>query len=254
MNRHVLARFLRFAVISCVLLSCLIALQTPVLAVAIYDAFAQVSVSAPGSGITLSSSVFSSTSEFELGNAAASASTSASPRGTVSAFVTGVASKGGPDNSIARSFASGFGFVNLFNQNTTTVLFPLTISHRLSTFTGVIPSNETGGATARAGFRVGLGAVQQLSSGSLSLCGPNDLEPPPRPECRVEDFGVTTFMLGLSPGGGRSLNIEVFVDGEAGSPTAVPEPATLLLFGTTMAGIGLARWRRRKLKQESGSH
>jgi hypothetical protein len=28
----------------------------------------------------------------------------------------------------------------------------------------------------------------------------------------------------------------------------VPEPATLLLFGTTMAGIGLARWRRRKLK------
>jgi hypothetical protein len=26
----------------------------------------------------------------------------------------------------------------------------------------------------------------------------------------------------------------------------VPEPTTLLLFGTTMAGIGLARWRRRR--------
>lgn len=29
--------------------------------------------------------------------------------------------------------------------------------------------------------------------------------------------------------------------------TPTPEPATLLLFGTTMAGIGLTRWRRRKL-------
>jgi hypothetical protein len=28
----------------------------------------------------------------------------------------------------------------------------------------------------------------------------------------------------------------------------LPEPTTLLLFGTTMAGLGLARWRRRNLK------
>ncbi|HWP74383.1 MAG TPA: PEP-CTERM sorting domain-containing protein [Methylomirabilota bacterium] len=27
-------------------------------------------------------------------------------------------------------------------------------------------------------------------------------------------------------------------------PAVVPEPATLLLFGTTAAGLGLARWRR----------
>jgi hypothetical protein len=26
----------------------------------------------------------------------------------------------------------------------------------------------------------------------------------------------------------------------------IPEPATLLLFGTTAAGIGIARWRRRR--------
>lgn len=29
-------------------------------------------------------------------------------------------------------------------------------------------------------------------------------------------------------------------------PTPIPEPATLLLFGTTAAGLGLARWRRRR--------
>lgn len=30
---------------------------------------------------------------------------------------------------------------------------------------------------------------------------------------------------------------------------ATPEPATLLLFGTTAAGLGLARWRQRRRKQ-----
>ena len=29
------------------------------------------------------------------------------------------------------------------------------------------------------------------------------------------------------------------------SPAPIPEPTTLLLWGTTMAGVGLARWRRR---------
>ena len=48
MTRHTLARFLRLAVMSGALLSCLLALHTPVLALAIYDALAQVSVSAPG--------------------------------------------------------------------------------------------------------------------------------------------------------------------------------------------------------------
>jgi PEP-CTERM motif len=31
---------------------------------------------------------------------------------------------------------------------------------------------------------------------------------------------------------------------------AVPEPTTLLLFGTTMAGLGVARWRQRRRKQQ----
>ena len=170
MTRHTLARFLRLAVMSGALLSCLLALHTPVLALAIYDALAQVSVSAPGplppgTGITFSSSIFPFTSQSELGNAAASASTSASPPGTVSAIVTGVASQGGPDNSIARSSSSALGFVTLFNQNTTTVLFPVTISHLLSTFTAELPSSETGGGnrTSRLqrGFRAAPATLQR---------------------------------------------------------------------------------------------
>jgi hypothetical protein len=52
------------------------------------------------------------------------------------------------------------------------------------------------------------------------------------------------------------LNIHTvnFSGGEIrGQLEPVPEPTTLVLFGSTMAGLGLtARWRRRKLYLEGG--
>jgi hypothetical protein len=33
---------------------------------------------------------------------------------------------------------------------------------------------------------------------------------------------------------------------------ATPEPTTLLLFGTTAAGLGLARWRQKRRKPQPG--
>jgi hypothetical protein len=36
-----------------------------------------------------------------------------------------------------------------------------------------------------------------------------------------------------------------------GAPTPVPEPGTLLLFGTAAASFGLARWRQRRNEQQS---
>jgi hypothetical protein len=60
--------------------------------------------------------------------------------------------------------------------------------------------------------------------------------------------------LELTPGL-HSLLVEARVDGFASAGTflppippplaPIPEPMTLLLFGTTAAGLGLARWRRR---------
>jgi hypothetical protein len=52
---------------------------------------------------------------------------------------------------------------------------------------------------------------------------------------------------GTSPMGTYSIALDLQ------PPQAVPEPATLLLVGTTMAGLGLARLRQWRRKRESGA-
>lgn len=106
MNRHTLARFLRLGVMSCVLLSCMIALQTPALALAIYDSLVQASVSAPGplppgTSISFIPGGVASGSPGFGGNALATAAASVSPLNTATALVTGFASgPGSPSLSL----------------------------------------------------------------------------------------------------------------------------------------------------------
>ena len=64
-------------------------------------------------------------------------------------------------------------------------------------------------------------------------------------------IGSQSFLLALSPGF-HTLDLvnEAFGTADAEPiPAPVPEPVTFLLFGTTAAGLGLARWRQCRRKQ-----
>jgi hypothetical protein len=64
----------------------------------------------------------------------------------------------------------------------------------------------------------------------------------------LPDFGGrenTILTLPLTPGI-HSLRLEVEAEGFAFAGTATPEPTTLVLWGTGAAGLGLARWYRRR--------
>jgi hypothetical protein len=62
----------------------------------------------------------------------------------------------------------------------------------------------------------------------------------------ISDTPFTSAVIGsFGAGQGSSFNI----DNLSIAPSPVPEPGTLLLFGSAMAGLGIT-WRRRKLTRQ----
>jgi hypothetical protein len=51
-------------------------------------------------------------------------------------------------------------------------------------------------------------------------------------------------------GGSALISLDYNASGTLQTLNPVPEPSTLLLLGTTAAGLGLARWRQRRHKQQ----
>jgi len=74
------------------------------------------------------------------------------------------------------------------------------------------------------------------------------------------DANLVYFLSGVRFAGGEGIGVAPIPDNVAGAVFAlqgpvndlapIPEPATLLLFGTTAAGLGLARWRQRRRQQQ----
>jgi hypothetical protein len=66
----------------------------------------------------------------------------------------------------------------------------------------------------------------------------------------ISDVPFTSAVIGsFGAGQGSSFNIDNLSFAPTTGLTPTPEPTTLLFFGTTAAGLGLARWRHRERGQ-----
>ena len=211
----------------------------PAWAIAIYDAFVDVTVSAPGpipsgTGISLFTGSGFTPPVIEIGAAVAFNDASASTPGVVTANASGLAVASSPF-SLAASTGSATTTGSLLNENTAAVAFPLTVSH-----IALVQASTTGPdevAFAHYSFNVLLDGGSLLALADSCLAGA---------ACSLPSVGSNLLSLNLTPGF-HSLVITAEADGFALASEAVPEPATLILVGTTMAGLGaLARVRRRR--------
>jgi PEP-CTERM motif-containing protein len=237
-----LPRFLiRLATMSCLLLSCLTALQTPAFAIAIFNDFFQESLSIGplpfGTSISFSPGSTSNNQSFN-GNALATSAASASPPGSVTALASGFAS--GPGSSFASADVIAEGQASLFNGNPTAVTFPLTFSHIRN-----VSSSITGQGEGTSSFAASI----VLLDGNFLLANESGSCESVRQTCNSFDSGSDAFLIGLTPGS-HTLSFDVRIDGSALHPSdavsPTPEPASLLLLGTTMAGLALAARSRRR--------
>ena len=210
---------------------------SPAWAIAIYDAFVDVTVSAPGpipsgTGISLFTGTTLTPPVTEVGAAVAFNDASAAPPGVVTGNASGVAVA--PPTSFAASLGSASTMGSLLNENATPVGFPLAIDH-----IALVQASTTGPdelAFAHWSFSVLFDGVSLLSLSDSCSAGP---------VCSRTSVGPNPFTLNLTPGF-HSLAITAEADGFAFASEAVPEPMTLILVGSTMAGLGLARTMHRR--------
>jgi hypothetical protein len=253
-----LARALKIATLLCTFVSCLLAYAAVARAVTSYggDAFANIfgcylgcpagsgMIVSLGDGSTLTpppiiignASVF--TSVFDADTAPKQAPFPPTTVG-VSAGTSGVANS--PPSFAASSRSATYPTV-VFNQNSTTEDFTLLFTGVAHSGVALDPSQFVlASAEAHA-------SVQVLLDGSAVLIAENgqvDRLVPSVPG----PFNLSWILTVPLPTGFHSLVLEAEAFGfasEMSPPTPTPEPVTLLLFGTTAAGLGVSAWRRRR--------
>ena len=234
-----------FTALLCVLLGAHPAAQ----AISMYDASVSLEVSTWAlvpfmSSLTLLPGITLTPPPFGRGNGTASRSATANVPGQVKASASGVAI-GSVDCGLgectvddtfvsSRATAIGLGSLSAINN----VSFPLAVHEKWS----VSAFSNSLGAEANINFQILLDGAAVYSGAASATSGRFGQGTLPNFESNDE---TTRLRLALTPGP-HSL---IFT-AEANGLAATPEPTTLLLFGTTAAGLAVARWKQRRRKHQ----
>jgi hypothetical protein len=253
------ARALKIAPLLCTFVSCLLAYAAAAQAVTSYGGDASANMSGcylgclPGTGMIVSLGDDSTLTPppITIGNASVFSTvfdTGTAPKQApfppftvvVSAETSGVASS---PPSFASSFRSAMYPTVVFNQNSTTEDFTVLFTGAASSGVVLDPSQLVlSSAEAHASVKVLLdgSAVLIAENGQVERLVPSVPGP----------FNPNGWILTVPlPTGFHSLVFEAEAFGfasEMSPPTPTPEPVTLLLFGTTAAGLGITASRRRR--------